>query len=161
MKVLIVDDIEANRKLLRINLEAEGIETCEAADGVEALAKIAEEKADAIVSDILMPHMDGYRLCQEIRKRGETEDTPFIFYTSTYTSSGDEKLALDCGADRYIKKPAPMTVLVSALRELGDPHKVRPRPSAMPEELNPSSQIDYLASSKDLNLPGIRENLRG
>ena len=68
MKVLIVDDNETNRKLLRINLEGEGIETFEAEDGVEALEKLEHERADAIISDILMPRMDGYRFCQEVRK---------------------------------------------------------------------------------------------
>ena len=135
MKVLIVDDIEVNRKLLRVNLDAEGIESFEVANGAEALAKMKGEKPDAIISDILMPHMDGYRLCQEVRKDQELENTLFIFYTSTYTSSGDEKLALDCGADLYIKKPAPFGVLLAALRELADPRAPRPRPVAMPEEL--------------------------
>ena len=60
MKILIVDDIETNRKLLRVNLEGEGIETLEATDGINALAVLQTEKADAIISDILMPLMDGY-----------------------------------------------------------------------------------------------------
>jgi len=60
---------------------------------------------------------------------------PFIFYTSTYTSPGDEKLALDCGADRYIKKPAPLTVILMALLELIDPQAPRSHPSAPSEEV--------------------------
>jgi len=135
MKVLIVDDNEMNRKLLRVTLEAEGIETFEAEDGVEALAALEGQTADVIVSDILMPHMDGYRFCQEVRKSKTLEATPFIFYTSTYTSSGDEKLAMDCGADRYIKKPAPPGVIVAAIRELCDLGSQRPRPMEAPEEL--------------------------
>ncbi|HEX4084751.1 MAG TPA: response regulator [Chthoniobacteraceae bacterium] len=135
MKVLIVDDVDTNRKLLRVNLEAEGIDTFEAADGMEALDKLKEETADVIISDILMPRMDGYRFCQEVRRNPKLESIPFIFYTSTYTSTGDEKLALDCGADRYIKKPAPLNVLMSAIEELVNPHSPRPRPAEMPEEL--------------------------
>jgi signal transduction histidine kinase len=135
VKVLIVDDVDTNRKLLRVNLEAEGIQTYDAADGVEALAKLAAEPADVIISDILMPRMDGYRLCQEVRKSSDLESTPFIFYTSTYTSTGDEKLALDCGADRYIKKPAPLAVIIDAINELVNPHSPRPRPVEMPGEL--------------------------
>ena len=84
MKVLVVDDIETNRKLLRVNLEAEGIETVEAANGVEALAALEHGKADAIISDILMPQMDGYLLCQEVRKNESLRDTPFIFYEHLY-----------------------------------------------------------------------------
>jgi signal transduction histidine kinase len=135
MKVLIVDDNETNRKLLRINLDGEGIQTCEAEDGVHALTVLEKEKVDAIISDILMPKMDGYRLCQEVRKCTWLADMPFIFYTSTYTSTGDEKLALDCGADRYIKKPAPLSVLLMALLELINPAAPRSHPSAPPEEV--------------------------
>jgi len=136
MKILIVDDNSTNRKLLRVNLEGEGVETFEAEDGVEALQKLETEKADAIISDILMPRMDGYRLCQEVRKCTWLAGTPFIFYTSTYTSIGDEKLALDCGADRYIKKPAALSSILMTLLELTGPDSVRPRPSELPEEMH-------------------------
>jgi signal transduction histidine kinase len=135
MKVLIVDDNTTNRKLLRINLEGEDIATIEAEDGVEALEKLEKEKVDAIISDILMPRMDGYRFCQEVRKCKWLAATPFIFYTSTYTSLGDEKLALDCGADRYLKKPAPLSTMLMALLELVSPENPRPQPAQLAEEL--------------------------
>ena len=60
MNILVVDDSETNRKLLRVNLETEGHTILEAADGLEALATLEREKVDAIISDILMPNMDGY-----------------------------------------------------------------------------------------------------
>ena len=135
MRVLIVDDIETNRKLLRVNLEAEGLETFEASDGIEALMALEHQRADVIISDILMPHMDGYQLCQEIRKDNRFENLPFIFYTSTYTSAGDEKLAIDCGADRYIKKPARIGEIVSAIQELSDPERRRLTPPPQAEEV--------------------------
>jgi signal transduction histidine kinase len=135
MKVLIVDDNELNRKLLRMNLEGEGIETLEAEDGFDALKKLETKRADVIISDILMPRMDGYRFCQEVRKSRRFDGTPFIFYTSTYTSLGDEKLALDCGADRYIKKPAPLSVMMMALLELSNTRGPRAHPAERPEEL--------------------------
>ena len=135
MKVLIVDDNETNRKLLRVTLERAGIRTFEAGDGIEALGSLDAEKADTIISDILMPRMDGYRFCQEVRKRKSLENTPFIFYTSTYTSPGDEKLALDCGADRYIRKPAPLAVILEAICGMSDPRKPRSVPTGLPGEL--------------------------
>jgi len=135
MKVMIVDDNETNRKLLRVNLEGEGLETCEAQDGVEALEKLEKEGADVIISDILMPRMDGYRLCQEVRRSKDLSGTPFIFYTSTYTSLGDEKLAMDCGADRYIKKPAPLSVIMMAVLEMNETEELRPLPTELPDQL--------------------------
>ena len=78
MNLLIVDDIEANRKLLRVTLGAEGHQTLEAADGLEALQILARESMDAVISDILMPNMDGFRLCVEIRKSERLHALPFI-----------------------------------------------------------------------------------
>jgi CheY-like chemotaxis protein len=130
MNILIVDDIATNRKLLRVTLEAEGHTTLEAADGVEALQILAREKVDAIISDILMPNMDGFRLCHEIRKSESLRALPFIIYTGTYNSPDDMKLAQTIGADKYIMKPAPAWAMLAALREVVDKKAARPVPLA-------------------------------
>ena len=130
MNLLIVDDIATNRKLLRVTLEAEGYNTLEAADGVEALQILAREMVDAVISDILMPNMDGFRLCHEIRKSERLHALPFIIYTSTYTSPGDMKLAQTIGADKYLTKPAPIADVLSALREVMEKKAGRPMLSA-------------------------------
>jgi signal transduction histidine kinase len=126
MKILIVDDIATNRKLLRVTLEAEGHETLEAADGVEALQILAGEMVDAVISDILMPNMDGFRLCHALRKSERLHALPFIIYTSTYTSPDDMKLAQTVGADKYLTKPAPIADVLKALREVMDNKAARP-----------------------------------
>ena len=117
MKLVIVDDMPINRKLLRVMLEAEGHATLEAADGVEALQILNREKVDAVISDVLMPRMDGYRLCHEIRTNEQLCEVPVIIYTSTYIEPSDEKLALALGADRYLKKPAPAATILATLKE--------------------------------------------
>jgi len=134
MNLLIVDDIAINRKLLRVTLKAEGHTTLEAADGVEALQILARETVDAVISDILMPNMDGFRLCHALRKSERLHALPFIIYTSTYTSPEDMKLAQTVGADKYITKPAPTSDLLKALREVMDKKAARPVPSAPVEE---------------------------
>ena len=130
MNILLVDDISSNRKLLRVTLEAEGHNTLEAADGVEALQILARETVDAVISDILMPNMDGFRLCREIRKSERLHTLPFIVYTATYTSPDDMKLAQAVGADKYLTKPAPTGTVLNALREVMDRKTARPVPSA-------------------------------
>src|ERR1700719_1223677 len=123
MKLLIVDDIDVNRMVLRVAFEADGHSTLEASDGIEALQILAREKVDAVLSDILMPRMDGYRLCHEIRTNEHLRDLPIVIYTSTYTSPSDEKLALNLGADRYLKKPAPFQTVLTALHQaMAMPH---------------------------------------
>jgi len=133
MKILIVDDHPLNLKLLRAQLEAEGHAVVEARDGLEALAKLDHQTVDAIITDILMPHMDGFRLCHEIRKRARLVGLPIIIYTSIYTSANDEKLSLDMGADKYIAKPASVEGLLAALHEVAAKPRVQPHADAMPE----------------------------
>lgn len=136
MTILIVDDIPGNRRLLRAVLEAEGHHILEAVDGVEALEVLEKCEVNAIISDILMPRMDGYRLCYEIRSNERLRQTPFVFYTSGYTSDGDEKLALEMGADRYLVKPAPAAEILRVLEEAMTSQKGHLPPTEPSRDLN-------------------------
>jgi len=138
MKILIVDDNPANLKLLRVFLESEGFATAQARDGIEALETLGKGPVDAIVSDILMPRLDGYRLCQEVRRNERLRDIPFIFLTATYTSEADEKLCHDVGGDKYLKKPLSLPALLSVLRESIE--SARGQPRAFPPEL-PEAEV--------------------
>jgi signal transduction histidine kinase len=164
MKVLVVDDIASNLKLLRITLEAEGVTVGEAADGVAALAVLEHEKFDAVISDILMPRMDGYCLCREIRRDPRLRDLPIIAYTSTYLSPSDEQLALRSGADCYLRKPASVEVLVRTLTELLQPGAAS-RPQLLPPD-DPLVMHEYNAvlvrklEEKSLELEERNEQLR-
>jgi len=116
MKVLVVDDDTTNRKLLRLRLEQEhGVSVLEAADGMEGLLVLERERVNAIISDVLMPRLDGYRFCSAVRKDPRFSSLPFIIYTSTFISPGDERLAREVGADEYLKKPVSTNALVEAL----------------------------------------------
>lgn len=105
MKILIVDDQQENLYLLNSLLQGHGHTTLNAANGQEALNLLSQEAVDLVVSDILMPVMDGFSLCREIRKNPAWGDLPFIIYTATYTGKQDEYLARQMGADDYIVKP--------------------------------------------------------
>ncbi len=133
MNLLIVDDDLTSLKLLRTQLESEGHAVFEAHDGVDALALLEHQRMDAVISDILMPRMDGYRLCHVIRKHARLHDLPIILYTSTYTSPGDEKLALDVGANKFLKKPISIETLVAALHEAITMPHAAPQPKSLQE----------------------------
>jgi len=120
MNILIADDNATNRKLLRMTLEAEGHRIHEAADGLEVVEMLEREPAEALISDILMPRMDGYQLCSQLRRSERFRNLPIIIYTGTYTSQADEKLAEQIGADKYIRKPAPSRVLLAAIADCCD-----------------------------------------
>lgn len=138
MKVLIVDDYPSNLKLLRVQLEMAGYEVSEAANGAAALEKLGQEPVDAVISDVLMPVMDGFRLCNELRNNEATRHVPLILYTATYNSPSDRELAQSVGADAYILKPAPVNVLIDAIRAAQN--RVPPRPPAK----SPLDDVDIL-----------------
>jgi PAS domain S-box-containing protein len=106
MRILSVDDKTENLYLMESMLRGHGYEVVSAHNGTEALQKLEEQPVDLIISDILMPHMDGFQLCREVKKNDRLKKIPFVFYTATYTDKKDEVLALSLGASRFIIKPA-------------------------------------------------------
>lgn len=105
MKVLIVDDVPTNRILLRTLLAHRGHEVIEADSGVEALECAKSGTPGAIVSDLLMPGMDGFAFCRTCKSQQATAGIPILFYSGTYTSRSDREFAERLGADGFFVKP--------------------------------------------------------
>jgi putative nucleotidyltransferase with HDIG domain len=117
-KALVVDDQEQNLYLLKALLSGHGYQVLEAANGAEALALARTNRPDVIISDILMPVMDGFTLCQEWKKDEGLKDIPFVFYTATYTDPKDQEFGLSLGAARFIVKPVETEEFLSILGQL-------------------------------------------
>ncbi|HOU77906.1 MAG TPA: PAS domain S-box protein, partial [Syntrophales bacterium] len=117
-KCLIVDDEEQNRYLMEVVLKGCGWETVTTVNGVEALASARRDPPDIVISDILMPGMDGFTLCREWKADEVLKHIPFVFYTATYTDSRDETFALSLGADRFIRKPQEPELFVKIIKEV-------------------------------------------
>lgn len=117
MKILIVDDKEENRYLLEALLNGTGYKTITAKNGAEALGFANKDVPDLIISDILMPVMDGYSLCRECKKSDKLNKIPFVFYTATYTDPKDEEFALSLGADSFILKPQDPDVFLKEIKK--------------------------------------------
>src|SRR5665647_3812661 len=96
--VLIAEDHEADRKLLTMRLERNGYRVTAAGDGLEALAAARRDPPDAIVSDVLMPNMDGFALCRAWMQDAALKAIPFIFYSATYARPEDKHFAMSLGA---------------------------------------------------------------
>lgn len=117
-RVLVVDDNAENLYMLRALLQGHGYEVDEARHGAEALVKARKEKPDIIISDLLMPVMDGYMLLRRWKDDDDMKNVPFIVYTATYTDPKDEKLAIDLGADAFLLKPAEPDVFMGVVQQV-------------------------------------------
>ncbi len=125
-RILIVDDHPENLYLLRTLLQSQGAGVDEARHGAEALAKARQTPPDLVITDLLMPVMDGYALLRHWKTDERLKTIPFIVYTATYTDPKDEQLALALlGADGFIIKPAEPEFFLARIREVLAPGRDR------------------------------------
>jgi signal transduction histidine kinase len=122
-KALLVDDNSDNLYYLKVLTQTHNLESVEARNGQEALDILRNEKIDLIISDILMPVMDGFNLCKKCKEDVNLKKIPFIFYTATYTDESDKKFALQLGADKFLIKPSEPEVLIEAIDEILDDYE--------------------------------------
>jgi len=119
-RVLIVDDKANNLYLLRVLLKGNGFQVDMAQNGREALEKSLQSPPHLIISDLLMPEMDGYELLRRWKADERLRSIPFVVYTATYTEPKDEELALQLGADAFIIKPTEPEPFMRRVREVLD-----------------------------------------
>jgi len=137
--ILVVDDDSENRQLTCQVLEEAGFHTCEARDGEDALVLLDFEKVDAIVSDIMMPLMDGYELCYHIRQDVRFSALPFVFCTSSVAPEEDGDFAATLGADAFVSRGMNSgELLVAVCEALG-----KPRAKTSPC-IDPAREIEFL-----------------
>jgi PAS domain S-box-containing protein len=117
-RVLVVDDKEENRYYLEALLTGHRFVVESARHGAEALTMARQNPPDIVISDLLMPVMDGYTLLRHWKADPRLKSMPFIVYTATYTEPEDERLALSLGADAFILKPAEPDDFLNRLREV-------------------------------------------
>jgi two-component system, cell cycle response regulator DivK len=116
-RILIVEDTEDNRQIMRDLLSSVGYELMEAHDGEQAITAAEEFRPDLIMMDIQLPVLDGYEAIRRIKANGELRHIPIVAVTS-YALSGDEEKARAVGCDGYIAKPFSPRHLLATVREL-------------------------------------------
>ncbi|MGC8988989.1 MAG: PAS domain S-box protein [Verrucomicrobiia bacterium] len=138
-----MDDMAETRHQLQVLLRSKGFEVVEAGDGSEALKKAHEARPDLIISDILMPVMDGFALCRACKKDPVLQFVPFVFYPATYTDPKDEELALSIGADRFVVKPVENDAFIEIISSLVSSEAgVRLRQPVSPDVERPTLECD-------------------
>lgn len=119
-RILVVDDQEDNRRILRDLLTNTGFEVIQAETGEQAVALAEAQVPDLILMDIQLPDIDGYEATRRIKAKPALRATPLIVVTS-YALSGDEAKALAAGADAYVSKPFSPRALLAKIREFLPP----------------------------------------
>lgn len=116
-RILVVDDIEANVRLLEAKLTAEYYEVITASDGPTALALAAAEKPDIVLLDVMMPGMDGFQVCRRLKDDPETRHVPVVLVTAL-DGRADRIAGLEAGADEFLTKPIDDVMLFARVRSL-------------------------------------------
>ncbi len=116
-RILVVDDEVELIKAIQIRLEQAGYEALFAYDGQQGLEKAHKEKPDLIILDLMLPKMDGYKVCALLKGDTKYNKIPIIMLT-VRAQDTDEKLGLELGADAYITKPFQHEVVLAKIKEL-------------------------------------------
>jgi len=116
--LLVVEDIPDILRLLDATLKFKGYRVVTASNGQEALDAIQRERPAIIITDILMPKMDGFSLVHRLRINPETRDIPVIFLTATYVAPEDKAFAMTIGVSRFIEKPVNFEQFLPAIAEI-------------------------------------------
>ncbi len=116
--ILVVEDVPDTLQLVEVTLKFKGYRVATARDGREALAAIRKERPALIVTDILMPRMDGFNLVHRLRIDPETRGIPIIFLSATYIAPEDKEFAAAIGVTRFLEKPIVIEDFLRAVSEL-------------------------------------------
>lgn len=116
--LLIVEDVPNVRELLEVTLRFKGYPVIAAANGQEALELLQKERPALIITDILMPKLDGFALVQRLRTNPKTRDIPVIFLSATYVTPEDKAFAMSLGAARFLEKPIDTEEFLLTIAEL-------------------------------------------
>ncbi|HTX90631.1 MAG TPA: response regulator [Anaerolineales bacterium] len=116
--ILVVEDVPNVLELLEVTLRFKGYPVVTAHNGQEALEKVAAEHPALVITDILMPKLDGYALAHHLRTDSQTRQIPIIFLSATYVTPEDKQFAISLGAVRFIEKPIDTEEFLLTVAEL-------------------------------------------
>lgn len=156
MHILLVDDNPENSVALADILKTEGHSVDTASDGYEALDVIRTNEFDVIVSDALMPKMDGFVLCRKVRADQAYKDLPFIIMTGEYTGDADEQFARTVGATRVLRKTGEADELIATLNLLKGRSSESQEQQPTPESLD---DVEYLKRYNSLLVRKIESKM--
>jgi len=156
-RILIADDTPVNRYFLETLLGSNGHQVVSSANGEQALDLARKDPPDLIITDILMPVLDGFQLCRIWKSDDQLKAIPFIFYTATYTEPKDERFALSLGADRFLVKPQEPAALMAVIQEFLGKADASPR---VPTSSPLGSEMEYLRQYNEALFNKLEKKVR-
>lgn len=129
VEILVVEDSMTDAMALRLFLESNDFHVSIANDGLEALSYLEDNRPDLILSDVVMPNMDGYEFCETVKSKREIRDIPVVLVTSL-AEPEDIINGLKCGADNFVTKPFNPKLLLSQIRYIMANRELRVHPHA-------------------------------
>ena len=154
IKVLLLDDMEDAIVLQTLILESKGYEVVSAINGIDGLEKLKNYHPDIIISDVLMPEMDGFEFCRKVKDNEALRNIPFVFYSAQYTDKYDQKLADEIGAEGFIIKPIEMDEFLSRISAILQKHRIEFSDKSSERDSETEEEFDkkhYIAQSKMLD----------
>jgi DNA-binding response OmpR family regulator len=128
-RILIIEDNASFRKMLALRLESQGFDVAIAKDGLEGLTSVRKENPDLVITDIMLPGLDGHKICRMIKFDKNFNHIPVIVLTSRDLDE-DEDLAKRCGADAFIIKSTRTAIIVDVIKKLLERYAVSNNPES-------------------------------
>ena len=152
--ILVVEDIPYLLELMEVTLKYKGYSVITARDGDEALSMTSVEKPALILTDVLMPKLDGFSFAHKIRSNPKTQEIPIIFVSATYIPEADKAFALSLGAVRFLEKPVEAEELLLTVAEV-----LTQVPSALPPPISNSEFYRGYQERLEAKLADKREQI--
>lgn len=166
--ILIIEDVDNLLQLLELTLKFKGFRTLTAVDGLDGLEKLNETLPSLIITDIMMPRLDGYSLLQKIRtSKLEYANVPVVLLTATYVTPEDKDFALSLGATKFVTKPIDTEQFVNTIHEILAEQRSNDVPPMAPKDFynrykerleNKLAQKNAHISRMNLLLPNLNES---
>jgi DNA-binding response OmpR family regulator len=156
-RILIVEDEPGMIELLSVALEDEGFIISIANNGQQGLQKVEKEDPDLIISDVMMPDMDGYQFCEQLRENPKTASIPFIFLTAKKDVS-DRVRGLNLGADDYISKPFHVVEVVARIKTLMQRAR-RSRAATTAPSATPEVEADFSGDLEKISIGEVVQTI--
>ncbi len=160
MKVLVVDDLDYSVRTLKAILHSAGHQVAVAQDGQAALDMVRKDRPDFILTDVLMPRLDGFQLCRALKNDESLAHIPLIFYTGDYTDPADREFGISLGAAGYLTKPMEPQELLDAVAKAVGIHRQTLKPRSHLKETFAAAYADRLAAKLQEKATALKTALR-